>query len=158
MKIAVFDYRVTSSNPVGSCHRRMLSALCEEHEFVVFAPEFDNPRPDLIHYVPIKVPLRPLALLFILFHLSVGRAWRRYRRGGGPPADIVQSIESNCLSSDVVYAHFCHRGYLRVSGGFSPGMLLAYRSFFRWLDHRVHALMEPIVYRSAKHVVVPSSG
>jgi glycosyltransferase involved in cell wall biosynthesis len=158
MKIAVFDYRVTLFNPVGSCHRRILSALCEEHEFVVFAAEFDNPRPDLIRHVPIKVPLRPLALLFILFHLSTGRAWRRYRRGGGSPADLVQSIESNCLSSDVVYAHFCHRGYLRLWGGFSLGTLLTYRSFFRWLDHRVHALMEPIVYRSAKHVVVPSGG
>ena len=158
MKIAIFDYRVTLSNPIGSCHRRILSALCEEHEFVVFAPEFDNPRPDLIRYVPIKVPLRPLALLFILFHLSTGRAWRRYRRGGGSPADLVQSVESNCLRSDVVYAQFCHRGYLRVSGGFSLGMLLSCRSFLRWLDHRIHALMEPIVYRAAKHVVVPSSG
>jgi glycosyltransferase involved in cell wall biosynthesis len=37
-------------------------------------------------------------------------------------------------------------------------MLLAYRSFLRWLDHRVHALMEPVVYRSAKYVVVPSGG
>jgi len=158
MKIAIFDYRVTPSNPVGSCHRRMLSALSEEHEFVVFAPEFDNPRPDRIHYIPIKVPLRPLALLFILFHLSAGRAWRRYRRGGGPPADLIQGIESNRLNSDVVYAHFCHRGYLRVSGGFSLGMLLAYRSFLRWLDHQVHAWMEPVVYRSAKYVVVPSGG
>jgi glycosyltransferase involved in cell wall biosynthesis len=136
----------------------MLSALCEEHEFVVFAPEFDNPRPDRIHYIRVRVPRRPLALLFVLFHLSASRAWRRYLHVGGPPADLIQGIESNRLSSDVVYAHFCHRGFLRVSGGFSPGMLLAYRSFLRWLDHQVHAWMEPVVYRSAKYVVVPSAG
>ncbi len=158
MKIAVFDYRVIPTNPIGSCHRRMMLALCEEHDFVVFAPEFDNPRPDRIRYIPITVPLRPLALLFVLFHLSAGPAWRRYRRGGGSPADLIQGVESNRLSSDVVYAHFCHRGYLRVSGGFSPSMLLAYRAFLRWLDHRVHAWMEPVVYRAAKYVVVPSGG
>lgn len=158
MKVAIFDYRITPTNPVGSCHRRMLSALCEEHEFVVFAPEFDNPRPDCINHVPISVPLRPLVLLFILFHLKAGPAWRRYRREGGNQADLVQAIESNCLNSDIVYAHFCHRGYLKVLGGFSPRMLLAPRSLLRWLDHRFHALFEPIVYRSAKYVVAPSGG
>ena len=38
-------------------------------------------------------------------------------------------------------------------------MLLAYRSLAPgWLDHKVHAWMEPVVYRSAKYVVVPSGG
>jgi glycosyltransferase involved in cell wall biosynthesis len=156
MRIAVFDHRVIPTNPVGSCHRRMMLALCEEHDFVVFAPEFDNPRPDRIRYIPIRVPRRPLALQFVLFHLRIGPAWRGYLRDGGSPADLIQGVESKRLSSDVVYAHFCHRGYLRVSGGFSPGMLLTFRAFLRWL--RLHAWMEPVVYRSAKYVVVPSAG
>lgn len=158
VRIAVFDYRVTPSNPIGSCHRHMLSALCQEHDFAVFAPEFDNPRPDRIRHIPVKVPLRPLALLFVLFHLRAGHTWQRYRRGGGSPADLVQAVESNRLGADVLYSHFCHRAYLRASGGFSPSMLLDYRAFLRWLDHRLHAWMEPAAYRAAKHVVVPSGG
>jgi glycosyltransferase involved in cell wall biosynthesis len=158
VRIAVFDYRVTPSNPIGSCHRHMMSALCEEHDFVVFAPEFDNPRPDRICYIPVKVPMRPLALLFVLFHLRARRAWRRYRRGGGSPADLIQGVESKRLGTDVLYSHFCHRAYLQASGGFSPSMLLAYRSFLRWFDHRLHAWMEPAAYRAVKHVVVPSGG
>jgi glycosyltransferase involved in cell wall biosynthesis len=158
VRIVIFDYRVTPANAIGSCHRRMMSALCEEHEFIVLAREFDNPRPDRIRYIPIKVPLRPSAALFVLFHLEAGRAWRKYRRNGGPPADLIQGVESNRLSADVVYAHFCHRAYLRGAGGFSAGMLLDYQVLAHWLDHRLHASMEPFVYRAAKHVVVPSAG
>jgi glycosyltransferase involved in cell wall biosynthesis len=158
MRIAVFDYRVTPTNPIGGCHRHMMSALCEDHDFVVFAPEFDNPRPDRIRHIPVRVPLRPLALLFVAFHLSASRAWRRYRRGGGSPVDLIQGVESNWLGADVLYSHFCHRAYLRVFGGFSPSMLLDVRAALRWLDHRVHAWMEPAAYRAAKHVVAPSIG
>jgi glycosyltransferase involved in cell wall biosynthesis len=158
MRIAVFDYGIIPGNPIGGCHRRMMRALCDEQEFEVFAVDFDNPRPDRMRHFPIKVPGRPLALLFVLFHLAGGIAWRRYLRRGGRPADLIQGVESNHLGSDVVYAQFCHRAYLRVSGGVSPGMLLAYRSFLRWLDHQLHAWMEPVVYRAAKYVVVPSTG
>jgi glycosyltransferase involved in cell wall biosynthesis len=158
VRIAIFDYRVSPSNPIGGCHRHLMLELCEEHDFVVFAPEFDNPRPDRIRHIPIKVPLRPLALLFVAFHLAAWRAWRRYRRSGGLPVDLIQSVESNRLGTDVIYSHFFHRAYLRASGGFSPGMLLAFRPFLRWLDHRLHAWLEPAVYRTANYVVVPSAG
>ena len=43
MRIAVFDYRITPNNPIGSCHLAMLRALAAEHEFTVFAVEFENP-------------------------------------------------------------------------------------------------------------------
>ena len=100
MKIAIFDYRVTPTKPVGSCHRRMLSARCEEHELVVFAPEFDNPRPDRIDYLPIREPRRPLALLFVLFPFEcqvVAWQWAlsswRWLTGGPNPRYRKQSLE-----------------------------------------------------------------
>ena len=43
MRIAIFDYKVIPTNPIGSCHRRLIQGLCHEHEFTVFAVEFDNP-------------------------------------------------------------------------------------------------------------------
>ena len=46
MRVAVFDYKTVPNNPTGGCHRRMLSGLCHEHEFTVFATEFDNPCPE----------------------------------------------------------------------------------------------------------------
>jgi hypothetical protein len=48
MRIAVFDYKVVPTNPIGSCHLRMLQGLCREHEFTVFAVEFENSCPERI--------------------------------------------------------------------------------------------------------------
>ena len=69
MRIAVFDYKTVPNNPTGGCHRRILSGLCREHEFTVFAAEFDNPCPKRIAYVRVPAIKRPLALLFISFHV-----------------------------------------------------------------------------------------
>jgi hypothetical protein len=57
MRIAVFDYRVLRTNPVGSCHRALLQALCHGHDFTVFAVQFDNPCPERINRVRV-VPRR----------------------------------------------------------------------------------------------------
>ncbi len=157
MKIAVFDYSVTTSNAIGGCHRHLIAALCEEHEFVVFAAEFDNPHPERIVHVPVMSPLRPLALLFVTFHILARRAWRRYSRADSRPPDLLQGVESNFLGSDIVYAQFCHRAYLKGAGRFSADTL-ALRPFLRWLDHQLRALMEPVVYRDARDIVVPSHG
>jgi glycosyltransferase involved in cell wall biosynthesis len=156
LSIAVFDYRVRPGNPVGSCHRALLGALAKEHRFTVFAAEFDNPAPDRITHVPMRVPLRPLALLFTAFHL-----WAAYRLAVAKPVecrpfDLIQSVESNIAFGDVVYAHFCHRAYMRLQGrALLRGGL---RGWLRWLDHALHTLAEPAVYRRARRVVVPSHG
>jgi hypothetical protein len=48
MRIAVFDYRVLRTTPIGSCHRALLQALCHGYDFTVFAVQFDNPCPERI--------------------------------------------------------------------------------------------------------------
>jgi hypothetical protein len=55
MRIAVFDHRVLRTNPVGSCHRALLQALCHGHDFTVFAVQFDNPCPERINRVRVRV-------------------------------------------------------------------------------------------------------
>jgi glycosyltransferase involved in cell wall biosynthesis len=157
MRIAVFDYKIIPTNPIGSCHRRMLAGLCHEHEFVVFAVQFDNPCPEHIRFVRVPAPTRPLALLFLTFHLLAPILYLIDRLRTGRRFDLVQSIESNCtVPADIVYAHFCHRRFLRHhwpavrTGGL--------RGFLRWLDHFLHSLVEPFVYGGAKRIVVPSQG
>ena len=40
------DHRLVSQLTwIGGCHRRMIEGVFTEHEFVVFAPQFDNPAP-----------------------------------------------------------------------------------------------------------------
>jgi len=156
MRVAVVDYKIVPNNPIGSCHRQMLAGLCREHEFTVFAVEFDNPCPERIRFVRVPVPTKPLALLFVAFHLVAPVVYWLYRLRTGVRFDLVQMVESNLIFGDLSYAHFCHRAYLRRYWKETGAKGL--RGWFRWLDHWLHALMEPWVYRRVKYVVVPSQG
>src|SRR5271156_903865 len=91
----------------------MLSGLCHEHDFTVFATEFDNPCPERIRYVHVPAIKRPLALLFITFHLLAPIWYWAYRLRYGVRFDRLQMVESNLGFGDVSYSHFCHRRFLR---------------------------------------------
>lgn len=156
MNIAVFDYLVTRNNAIGSCHLRMLEALCFEHEFTVFAAEFENPCPERIRWVHVPAIKRPLALLYITFHVLAPLSywWHRLRRHAR--FDHVQMVESNLLFGDISYSHSCHRFFLdRYWKNIGAKGL---RGALRWLDHWLHARIEPRVYRRASRIVVPSRG
>jgi glycosyltransferase involved in cell wall biosynthesis len=157
MRIAVFDYKIIPTNPIGSCHLRMLQGLAGEHDFVVFAVQFANPAPDRIKYVRVPVPTRPLALLFVMYHLVAPFAYLLYRLRDGARPDVIQTVESNFwFKADIVYAHFCHRRFLKVHWpAVKTGGL---RGVLRWMDHFLHSLVEPLVFRRGRQVVVPSRG
>jgi glycosyltransferase involved in cell wall biosynthesis len=154
--IAIFDYLVSPTNPIGGCHRRMLAALCREYDFTVFAVEFDNPAPGRIAFQRVPVPRRPQALLFLTYHLVAPFCYWIYRLRRGTPFDLVQSVEGNLCFGTIAYSQFCHRAYLRlrIAGFGRTGV----RQWLRWLDHRLHAALEPWVYHRVKRIVVPSKG
>ena len=154
MRIAIFDYRVIARNPAGSCHLTLLRSLDREHAFTVFAVEFDNPDPARIEWVRVRVPRRPLALLFLSFHVVAPIVYAWHRLKTGKSFDLIQSVESNLGFGELIYAHFSHRTYLRLRHSGSTGI----RGWLRWIDHALHALVEPIRFRSAKRIVVPSRG
>jgi glycosyltransferase involved in cell wall biosynthesis len=156
MQIAVLDYAVIPTNPIGGCHRRLLDGLSQEHKFTVFAVEFDNPNPDRIHFVRVPIPRRPLALQFISFQLLAPACYLVYRLRQHARFDVVQVVESNLWFGDLSYAHFCHRAFLRRDEA-RPG-IGTLRGLFRWLDHRLRAIVEPWTYRRVRSVVVPSPG
>src|SRR5450432_3880286 len=156
MRIAVIDYRVVRSNPIGGCHLRMIAGLCAEHQFTVFAPEFENPAPDRIEWVRVRVPKRPLAILFVAFHLLAPFYYWLYCLRHRARFDVVQIVESNLSFGDVSYSQFCHRAFLRDH--WSQIGSKGFRGACRWLDHYLHALLEPFVYRRMKRIVVPSAG
>ena len=156
MQIAIVDYKVVPSNPAGGCHWRLLRALSKEHSFTVFSVEFDNPDPDRIEWVRIPAPSKPLALLFVMYHLMAPiifylYCWRRHKH-----FDLVQIVESKFSFGDVSYAHFCHRHYLRRFWRTSRPK--GARRLSRWLDHKLHAAAEQWVFRRVRRVVVPSTG
>lgn len=156
MRIAIFDYRITRNNPIGSCHLAMLRALAKEHDFTVFAVEFQNPCPEKIQFVRVPSPTRPLAALFVVYHFMAPLCYLLYRLRGGAKPDLVQALESNLAFGDILYSHFCHGMYLKHH--WSKSGATGLRGWFRWLDHELHAWMEHFTYPRAKQVVVPSRG
>src|SRR5882724_13232776 len=105
MKIAIFDYLVTPTNPAGSCHRALIDALADEHDFTVFSNRLDNPTPRKIRWNSVPVIRRPLAALFLTFHVSAVLSYLRVRWRNDTFA-LIQSVESNFAFADVVYSHF----------------------------------------------------
>lgn len=156
LRIAIFDYKITRNNPIGSCHLAMLRALAAEHDFTVFAVEFENPCPQRIRFVRVPSPTRPLALLFVVYHFMAPLCYLLYRVRGGAKPDLVQALESNLAFGDLLYSHFCHGMYLKHHWSRSGAKGL--RGWFRWLDHQLHAWMENFTYPRARQIVVPSRG
>ena len=156
MRIAVFDADITDRHAIGKCQRRFLAALCDVHEFTVFAVEFDNPRPDRIRWVRVPALRRPLALSFLMFHAAAPICYAWYRLRGGKHFDCIQGVEGNLLFGDICYAHFCHRVYLREHGRETRGKGL--RGLFNRATNWLQSRVEPFVLRKAKMIVVPSQG
>jgi glycosyltransferase involved in cell wall biosynthesis len=156
LHIAIYDYKITRNNPAGSCHLAMLRALAGEHDFTVFAVEFENPCPEKIRFVRVPSPTRPLALLFIVYQFMAPLCYLLYRLRGGVKPDLVQSLESNLAFSNILYAHFSHGGYLKRH--WSKSGATGLRGCLRWIDHQLHAWMEKFTYPRASQVIVPSQG
>ena len=156
MHIALFDYRVNTNNPIGSCHWRLLHNLSEKHQFTVFAVEFSNPDPSRIEWVRIPAPMRPLALLFVVFHFLAPLYYLAYRLRQRKRFDLIQCVESNLSFADVRYVHFCHQRYLRSH--WQKSRPSGARRWGRWLDYKLHALAESWFYRRVPRIVTPSLG
>ncbi|MDQ4144964.1 MAG: glycosyltransferase family 4 protein [Actinomycetota bacterium] len=156
MQVALFDHKVVPTNPIGGSHRRLLQGLCGEHDFTVFAVEFDNPSPERIRSIKVPLPTRPFVIMFLAYHLLAPLFYVGFRLRHRSKFDLVQIVESNLIFGDVSYTHFCHRAFLRHHWAQIGARGL--RGWLRWLDHRLHALLEPSIYRRVRHVVVPSHG
>lgn len=156
MKIALFDYIITPDNAIGKCNLAIVEGLCEEHEFTVFSVEFENPRPDRIRWVRVPALKRPLVALFLTFHVMAVICYLWHRIRTGVRFDHVQFVESNVLFGDISYSHFCHGTYLRKH--WRTASASGIRGALRWLDHWLHAKLEPTTYRRVSHLVAPSRG
>jgi glycosyltransferase involved in cell wall biosynthesis len=155
-RIAILDYIVTSTTPIGSCHLALLDELCEEFDFTVFTAKFENPRPDRIRFVRVPLPARPLFLIYLVYHLAVLPVflWNRWIKG--LRFDVVQSAETYSLIADVRYSQFCHTSYLREH--WKETRSQGIRKLFRWLDHVVRSFGEDRIYQRTEKIVVPSYG
>jgi len=154
MHIAIFDYKIIPGNPSGNCHLTLLRSLSKEHRFAVFSVEFENPDPQAITWVRVPAPTRPLALLFVVFHLLAPLMYILHKIRTGDRFDLVQSVESDLCFGSVVYSHFSHTTYLRHHMTTRHGL----RGMLRWIDNWLHARAERFRYPAAELIVTPSAG
>ena len=154
MRIAIFDYKIIAGNPSGNCHLTLLRSLAKEHKFTVFSVQFENPDPAAITWVRVPSPTRPLALLFVVFHLVAPLMYLWHKIRTRERFDLVQSVESNLSFGGLVYSHFSHTTYLRDHRTTRRGL----RGLLRWLDNWLHAWVENFRYPAAEFIVTPSTG
>lgn len=154
MRIAIFDYKIIPGNPSGNCHLTLLRSLSKEYKFTVFSVEFENPDPEAITWIRVPAPTRPLALLFVVFHLLAPLMYILYKIRTGERFDLVQSVESDLCFGSVVYSHFSHTTYLRHHMTTRHGL----RGMLRWIDNWLHARAERFRYPAAELIVTPSTG
>jgi glycosyltransferase involved in cell wall biosynthesis len=154
MRIAIFDYKIITGNPAGNCHLTLLRSLAREHKFTVFSVQFENPNPEAITWIRVPSPTRPLALLFVVFHMLAPLVYLWHKIRTGERFDIVQSVESNLCFGGLVYSHFSHATYLRHHRTTRRGL----RGVLRWIDNWLHACAERFRYPAAKLIVTPSNG
>jgi glycosyltransferase involved in cell wall biosynthesis len=154
MRIAIFDYKIMAGNPTGNCHLTLLRSLAKEHKFTVFSVQFENPDPAAITWVRVPSPTRPLALLFVVFHLAAPLMYLWHKIRTGERFDLVQSIESDLCFGGLVYSHFSHTTYLRHHRTTRRSL----RGMLRWIDNWLHARAEGFRYPAAEFIVTPSIG
>ena len=155
-RIAVFDHFFQRGNPIGSCQRNVVSALAEQYDATVFATVHDPPPCEGVSYVNVPALRRPIALLYVIYHLSSLVRYSLLRIARRDRLDLIQSGETFFFLADIYYVHFCNRAYLKLKP--SPIHLNSLRGWSNWFDHLVQAFIEPLAFRRAKAIVACSRG
>lgn len=156
MRIALIDYAVNPTNAHGIIDLEILRHLSDEHDFTVFAADFENPNPDRIHYVRVPMIKMPMFMMYVWFHLITPLLVTGYRLRHRTSFDLVQINDVDSLTGTVSHNHFCNRAYLRQHWHATRPQGL--RRWARYVDHRLRSLTEPLVFRRVKHIIVPSQG
>lgn len=154
MKIAIFDYALKPNRPGGNCSYQIVRALCREHEFTIFSLDCENPCPERIRWLPLRIPRRPPVLSQLAYYVAGPLKYRQHCHREGRAFDLVQIGTSNLWKGDVTYCHFCHRSYLRKQWreGHPAGM----RGLAKLLEHLLYSIVEPVVFRRVRKIVVLS--
>lgn len=151
--VAIFDMSVTSDSPAGSCILQMLSDLCEDYQFTVFADRFDNPAPNQIEWIRVPLPQKPVFLRYMTFKWLAPQYYQQYIRIQNKP-QLVMATEGEFSNCNICYAHFCHKAYLKQNS-IKASFL---RKIARLINYRFNANAEVKAFAHAKVIVVPSGG
>lgn len=152
--IAVFDMAVIISSPIGSCVLKLVTALADEYEFVVFADQFENPYPEKITWIRVTAPQRPIFLRYMVFHYSAPKAYQKFLDDSGRTPDLILGTEGEFLGCDICYVQYCNKAYMKRQ----TARWTSLRAVARSITRRFNRYTEARVLSNTKVIVTPSSG
>ncbi|WP_395141082.1 glycosyltransferase family 4 protein [Schlegelella aquatica] len=154
-RVLIVDQAVIRRSPAGSCVRAQVEGLLQQHRVTLLSASCDLPPHPALERRAVPIVPRPVLLRYVSFQVTARLAYLAHRLAQGR-ADLVQGTQGQLVGADIVYAHFCHRAYLR--GPWAASGVTGARRWARWLNHRFNAWCEARALRRAACVVVPSRG
>ena len=154
MKIAIFHYFITDNNPAGKCVKALVDGLSEEASIVVFSNMYESEFSSRVDWVKVPVLKRPLVFLYISFFVMATMLY--FLKRFNNHFDKVIFTESRLPIKGIAYAHYCHGAYLK--NHWKENTSKGIRRFFKYLNHKIHAIGERFFYPRLEKIVVPSNG
>ncbi len=151
--LVIFDENLISTSPIGSCLLKVVETNAERYPLHVYYNRLESRNDQLTARTHIPLPAGPVILRSVLFTLLAAVAYW-YQLGRRPTFRIAP--QGVFPFSQISYAQFCHRIFLRdhrADMGGSPLRLTA-----RYMIHIWGSLTEKMAFRRAKTIVVPSEG
>jgi glycosyltransferase involved in cell wall biosynthesis/O-antigen/teichoic acid export membrane protein len=151
--LVVFDENLISTSPVGSCLLKVVQTNVGRYPLHVYYNRLELKNGELAGQTHIPLPAGPVILRSVVFTFFAAAAYW-YQLGRRPTFRIA--AQGVFPFSQISYAHFCHRIFLRdhrANIGGSPLRLAA-----RYMIHIWGALTEKMAFRRAVTIVVPSEG
>jgi glycosyltransferase involved in cell wall biosynthesis len=153
--VVMVDWNVTRTSPIGSSVLALVGGLHDRYRFLVVAAYFENPSPETIEHVRVRLPRVPTFVKELCWP-SIVRVSFRSRRLGRIPGVVTGATQGQLPGADIVCAHFCHRAYLREY--FAKSGTRGLRRISRFAVHRQGAHLERKAFRRARVISVPSQG
>jgi len=160
MKVAIFHHEIGQGSAIGRILARLAEGLVNSgYKVTIFTGEVTGSleRPKA-HIVRIPIIKRPLVLRFLSYHLVASTVYFARRLFLRESFNFKVGIESNWLFVDICYPHSCHRAYLKREWKEVKANMIWWLRLLRWLNHWTRSILEPVVFREARIVVVPSHG
>ena len=153
LALVVFDENLISTSPIGSCLLKVVQTNADRYPLHVYYNRLDLGKGEIADATHVPLPPGPVILRSVLFTFFCAAAYW-FQLGKRPSFRIA--AQGVFPFSQISYAQFCHRIFLREHRANIGGRPL--RLIARYMIHIWGSITEKIAFRRAKTIVVPSEG
>jgi len=155
-RLVVFDHSIARNSPAGSCVLAQVDGLAASIPVTVFSDCCDLRGRADVEWRRVPLPAKPIFLRYWVFQLIAPLRFGLWRLKNLRTPIRIQTTQGQFIWSDVSYAHFCHRAYLR--NAWTQSSVTGLRRIARKVNHLFNSATEGLAFRRARKIVVPSEG